>query len=349
MRAQGGSCFAYVSSVCTFVFFMGCSGDPNPTGPTVPSQSVAQQEQGSLGLLHSTFSCADILEVHVRFSDPGYVDDNKVGLFVLYHGMPPGEKVIRMWWDLEGDPTKYQDIGIGEGEVHRDDDNLFHYEGIIEHVYDVDLKTTFKVRAELILAGRAGCARNRLVTVSPPEKDRPPKPDCPPDGPSMIDQQQPIIDTSSGTVFAIGGGSEQKLAQVVTAGLSGVLTQVRFPISCSSTTELIVEIQEVAGDRPSGVVLTSQTISGADLPPASPTFRSLVFLSPPYLSAGSRFAIVLIARGSCGLYQGPLGDSYPGGDGFSDSRPNPPGIWVPLFYRLDLPFQTMVNPCPGRP
>ena len=166
----------------------------------------------------------------------------------------------------------------------------------------------------------------------------------------LIDQQQPVIDTSVWG-SAIGGVSQQKLAQVVTAGISGVLTEVRFPVACASG-NLVIEVQGVRGGIPNGVVLTSQTIPGSSLPsffpdPGVVSFRSLVFSTPVYFSAGSQFAIVLSSPGSCGVFRGPIGDSYPGGNAFFDSRPNPVGIWVCicdfLGARFDLPFQTLVE------
>ena len=51
------------------------------------------------------------------------------------------------------------------------------------------------------------------------------------------------------------------------------------------------------------------------------------------------------------MFQGPVGDPYTGGNAFFDSRPNPPG-WVCICdfagSALDLPFQTLVAPQPGR-
>jgi hypothetical protein len=53
-----------------------------------------------------------------------------------------------------------------------------------------------------------------------------------------IDQQQNVIDSTVGG-SAIGGGSAQQLAQVVTAGTSGFLTEVRFPVACDAGSSLI--------------------------------------------------------------------------------------------------------------
>jgi hypothetical protein len=162
-----------------------------------------------------------------------------------------------------------------------------------------------------------------------------------------VDQQQPTIDTSPGVGnLAIGGGSEQILAQVVTAGVSGLLGEVRFPVACAAGA-LVVEIQGVASGEPDGVVQASQTVSAASLPSffADPTgFRKIVFSSPASVTAGSKFAIVLKnVTGSCGLLQGPVGNPYVGGEAFFDSRPNAVGVWVLLGARHDLPFQTIVK------
>ena len=163
---------------------------------------------------------------------------------------------------------------------------------------------------------------------------------------SVVDQQQPTIDATVGGL-AIGGASEQALAQVVTAGISGSLAAVGLPVACDSGA-LTVEIQRVTGDVPDGVVWTSEVIPAASLPsfyPAPPSFRNIAFTTQVFFAAGVRFAIVLRSSGQCGFFQGPPGNPYAGGDGFFDARPNPPG-WVRLgdFGPADLPFQTLVDP-----
>ncbi len=162
----------------------------------------------------------------------------------------------------------------------------------------------------------------------------------------VVDQQQPVIDTTVGGL-AIGGQSDQVLAQVVTSGISGSLAAVGLPVACGSGT-LTVEIQRVTGDVPDGFVWTSEVIPAESLPsfyPALPSFRNIAFTTPVFFAAGVRFAIVLSSAGECGIFQGPPGNPYAGGDGFFDSRPNPPG-WVRLgeFGPADLPFQTRVDP-----
>jgi hypothetical protein len=162
---------------------------------------------------------------------------------------------------------------------------------------------------------------------------------------AVLDQQQSTIDVSVGGL-AIGGQSNQKLAQVVTAGISGKLAEVRFPVACDNGA-LIVEIQGVSSGQPNGIVLASETIATATLPhfpPNPPSFRALAFSTPASVTAGSPFAIVLKnPTGGCGVFQGPIGDPYGGGEAYYDAGPNTPGVWLLLGDRHDLPFQTVVK------
>src|SRR5260221_276726 len=77
---------------------------------------------------------------------------------------------------------------------------------------------------------------------------------------TVIDQEQPAIDIRVGGL-EIGGNSQQNLAQVVTAGVSGFLTEARFPISCYSA-DLIVEIHGLTNGTPDSIILNSQTFAG---------------------------------------------------------------------------------------
>jgi len=162
----------------------------------------------------------------------------------------------------------------------------------------------------------------------------------------IFDQNQLLIDLTVGGA-AVGGGpnSEQKLAQVITAGLSGLLTEVLLPIGGFG--ELTVEIQGVTDDLPNGVVLASNTFASANFPPSfpdPPPFHSLAFSKPAFFTAGDRFAVILSSPDDFGVFSGPIGDPYPGGQAFFDARPNPAGVWEPLGDRMDLPFQTIVEP-----
>jgi hypothetical protein len=188
---------------------------------------------------------------------------------------------------------------------------------------------TFKVTLSSPTGG-AALGSDKMATISILEND--------PQG--VVDQKQLLVDTSR--AFGIGGTSQQKLAQVVTAGMSALVVAVRMPISWTNSGSLLIEIQGVTTSMPNGTVLTSEIYSGADFPgKESDEFRNFVFSTPVTLTAGDMFAIVLSEAGGQGeILCGPQGDPYPGGDAY-DARPNRPG-WVKMTTRLDLPFETIV-------
>jgi hypothetical protein len=166
-----------------------------------------------------------------------------------------------------------------------------------------------------------------------------------------LDQQQTTIDASAGT-SAIGGASQQILAQVVTSGRAGRLTEVRLPVACSSG-NLIVEIRYVSSTtgEPVGTAVSAETIAGATVPAptpgTAPPFRRVRLSVPVWVGLGDRLAIVLSSAGQCAIWSGPVGDPYPGGHAWFDARPNAPHVWVRANVgtgRDDLPFQTFVVP-----
>jgi hypothetical protein len=142
---------------------------------------------------------------------------------------------------------------------------------------------------------------------------------------------------------AIGGASEQQLAQTVTVGLAGELVGVFLPIGCDSG-RLLIEIRTLDDGSPGDVVLGRRRFDAVDVPPIGPVFRLFRMGAGLSFAAGDRFAIVLRNReGSCGIFRGPVGDSYARGEGFFQALPNPPG-WVPFSdTRLDLPFMTLTR------
>jgi len=161
----------------------------------------------------------------------------------------------------------------------------------------------------------------------------------------IIDQQSPI-DSGATTVSAIGGGSDQILAQVVTTGISGTLLGINLPLFGSSG-NLLVQIQGVTGGIPDGSVLLSESFAGISIPsPGVDGFRALSFTSPITFTAGDLFSFVLSTTSSFGIAKSIVGDPYVGGSAFFDSRPNPIGVWVPLSIGGnpdDLAFQTVVD------
>ena len=62
------------------------------------------------------FSCTNVEMVRARFSQPGYVEHNKVGLYVFFRDIPEGEKRLRIWWDYMGRRDVSRDVRIESGE-----------------------------------------------------------------------------------------------------------------------------------------------------------------------------------------------------------------------------------------
>ena len=159
--------------------------------------------------------------------------------------------------------------------------------------------------------------------------------------PATVDQQQLMRGASSGPLG--GTNSNQKLAQVVTAGLAGPLAEVRLPVSCTSGAAITVQIQGVTAlGAPDGNILSSVSVQPGMLP-ADGSLRAIRLTTPVNLALGMLFAIVAIGpqTDSCAITFGPPGDTYPAGKSFFDARPNPPG-WVENTG--DLPFQTVMGP-----
>ncbi len=154
----------------------------------------------------------------------------------------------------------------------------------------------------------------------------------------IIDQLQPNIDSSA--ILAIGGSSEQKLAQTITISTTGTLKGIYLPISCADG-RLSIAINDVVLGEPGSLTLTNKQIRGNRVSNLISQFRYFGLPGNLQVNAGDRYAIVIEnATGSCGISGSPLGDSYFAGGGFFDARPNPPG-WVPFEdteSRFDLPF-----------
>ena len=161
-----------------------------------------------------------------------------------------------------------------------------------------------------------------------------------------IDQSSPV-DLGAPYNFAIGGGSGQKLAQVVTVGLPP-LKAVMLPLGCihddpdAELTLSIVTVDE--NGLPSGTVLAMERFPVTALPEVvDGSFATLAIAPPLGLRPGTQYAFVLQSNGSCGLAPGPVGDPYAGGDAYYDSAPNPPG-WLSISIgtdRYDLGFRTL--------
>ena len=153
------------------VIALAACGDSGPSSLTgssdIPSREFAGQELGfgSTGeLAGEDFDCAQVEAVRARFSSPGHVDHDEVGLYVYFGGLGEGPKRLRIWWDYENDPSRFRDFRFPA--------EVTEIEEVYEHRYHgLSGPTEMLVRVELIRDGLTGnCARNRRVLVAPPEE-----------------------------------------------------------------------------------------------------------------------------------------------------------------------------------
>jgi hypothetical protein len=170
----------------------------------------------------------------------------------------------------------------------------------------------------------------------------------------VIDQEQPVIDTTVGDL-ALGGYYNQQLAQVFTAGRTGLLVAAEFPLECVNFYDapagtITLEVRTVEAGIPTDTVLSTSLFQPAaysafwpnDFPPY---LRRLIFTTPVPVVAGAQYALVLqfaTSNGtSCGVAQASEGDSYLGGDGWY--RENGPWGWAPFGPRVDMAFRTLMQ------
>ncbi len=158
-----------------------CSSGNSPdllTNPAISDPSLpAKTESASAWnqAVGAPLACSDIDEVNIRFSEPGWVNRNHVGLFVKYIGVPNGEIKLNIWWDWENDPELLETVKIEDEDLRRNGDRL-DLEKIIEHSYPRGTESIQRlVRVELTLKGRPGhCARNRHIFTRPTVVEREP-------------------------------------------------------------------------------------------------------------------------------------------------------------------------------
>lgn len=157
----------------------------------------------------------------------------------------------------------------------------------------------------------------------------------------VIDQQQPLINESAG-FLGVGGDSEQKLAQTFTVGMSGDLAGLRLPVAGCGRGDLLIQLVRQVTGQPTGLLLRALIISGSDVPFSYTGFTDFFFPAPISVSTGDKLAFSVQTIGVdsyCSYATAPTGDTYSRGDGFFDSRPNPPG-WL-SFKSVPDPFNDL--------
>lgn len=170
----------------------------------------------------------------------------------------------------------------------------------------------------------------------------------------IVDQEQPEMDYTSVGDMTLGGPGDQRLAQVVTAGQTGLLVAAEFALECRNYEAapagvVTLDLAIVEAGMPGAVVLTT-TFDPVEFPGYwpydwPPYFRRLMLGSPVPVTTGSQYALVLRFTSSngtiCGVVAGPEGDPYVGGDGWYDDIE--PWGWAPLGPRRDIPFRTLMQ------
>jgi hypothetical protein len=161
----------------------------------------------------------------------------------------------------------------------------------------------------------------------------------------FVDAAQFQIENPIPFTLAVGGGSQQTLAQTLTVEVGGRLAGVFLPISCANG-KVLVEIRDVKGDLPGTRILASQSVRAAELD-APFRFTFVEMRSKHVFTTGMQVAIVVSnASGSCGLAPAPVSVAYAGGRGSFEALPNAAGF-LPFsdFPNTadDLPFQLVLD------
>lgn len=158
---------------------------------------------------------------------------------------------------------------------------------------------------------------------------------------ATLDQQNTTVSS-----FSANFHTTKWVAQTFTPGVNGRLAQVDVELFCDSCTgttpDITVSIQSMATGSPSGTDIAVATIAGFSS--ATPAFYSAVFASPPLLSAGLHYAIVVRATAvpSAGNYDVPMAFfSNPYAGGLSLQSSNSGDTWAQLD--ADAAFKTFMR------
>lgn len=112
--------------------------------------------------------------------------------------------------------------------------------------------------------------------------------------PGALAAQQPQLETEqvdvdTTTSLALGGSTQQRLAQSFTVLRSGVLSHLTLPMSCQPKALVTVTIKKLKGGWPSGAVLSTQRVPGfafTTIPSPAAGFRIVEFSRPVHPAPG---------------------------------------------------------------
>lgn len=160
-----------------------------------------------------------------------------------------------------------------------------------------------------------------------------------------LDQSQPLF-----TNGAAGNCETEQLAQTFTSGLTGALDRVDLHLwrdESNTSADLHVQIETAPSAAPSGVVLATGSVPFANIGTRSgqPDFVSVTFDPPAKVTAGERYAIVVLESGLV-CTQGYWWDfvdgiAYPLGQALARDTAN----WIPFGgdHGQDFAFKTYVD------
>jgi hypothetical protein len=207
-----------VMAMVSIFVYVGCSDDMIPTGPSpVAKEQTSSSNSSDLSIgagfaetADEEFNCKNVGRSYVRFSAPGWIQGNKVGMWIKHENMPEGQKKLRIWWDYKGAPDTHRDIDISD---------VTYFEQVIEHEYmNLNGKSEFCVRVELILQDSTGnCARNRWINIAP-KTTLTAGPPCGGDGSCTVFQSSSY---HNGNMGGIGGADAICQSLANSAGLTG--------------------------------------------------------------------------------------------------------------------------------
>jgi len=161
----------------------------------------------------------------------------------------------------------------------------------------------------------------------------------------VVDQEQPLINEAAG-FHGVGGNEEQKLAQTFIVGVDGYMVGLRLPIIGCGRGDLVLELRRQDSGKPTGSILRAVTIPGGDVPFSG--VADFLFHAPLAINAGAELAFTVQTVGEdsyCSYAMAPDGDTYPRGESFFESLPNPPG-WLSsedFPGPHDLSFYTLMD------
>jgi hypothetical protein len=157
-----------------------------------------------------------------------------------------------------------------------------------------------------------------------------------------IDQQNTSV-TNSG----FGFNSTSWFGQTFTAGVSGQLTRTDVDLFCSACTgttpNITVSIRAASGDLPTGADLATATIPGFSS--GSGGFFTANFASPPTLTAGTKYAIVVraVSNPSAGTYAYVISSMSPYAGGRRSVSGDSGGSWAVGNPSTDIGFKTYMK------